>query len=645
MPTLDFKLQTSFEGGMDSSINPEMLRDNQYIQAMNAVCRGGILRTRPGFWSVFGMPCGQAQGSTLFKTSNGTTYLITAVNGSVYWSRQPFEYFYKFEGISFYKQAKFVNFQTCIQTTYRDANGDLQALAKPKPVLMMQDGFTRPAFFDGTDARHTYPILDKDNPANDEANETPLGLWMAWVGNRLAVARGEQVFLSDYGNPLKFIEDNYLNEFPVFSMPETVTGMVQPAANSPLIVFGETTMTTLRVDIQVRSQWSQVADFQRTDTNVGCIAGKSIVKSHGLVWWMSMSGLTNLNYALQLNNDSRFRYIDTPMSVSKIGMSPDRNTICAAKYENYLLFSVPSGHKKNTHTWVLDLNPVEGGNYAWASYWTGIRPVEWATGRVNGDERIFALSADDDGVNRVWEAFRPERNDNGHPITAFVEFPRHAHGSKDLKRYRYSELHLDEVSGTADIGAFYAGTKSPYSQILSKRIIATHGMFEVKPTVTQNDRMFDYRSQSRVIKTEEGHENDPLCMNDVETEFPAHIDRAFSTLVVWSGDLGISAIRQFIDDDTGHDYYNGAVEDDEEGFKIVANNGCAGTDHDDIGTAFEEYEGAATVTMSCLDDESIVAVGIGDGESLISELDAIKKAEAFAKEDAYNFIDCDEDII
>ena len=470
---------------------------------------------------------------------------------------------------------------------------------------------------------------------------------MAWAGNRLWVARGNQVFASDYGNPTKFIEAQYLAEGRAFYMPENVTGMVQPNSNAPLIIFGESTNTRIRADILDRTQWLSTSDFQITDHNIGCAAGKSIVKSFGLTWWYSQAGLTNLNNALQLNNDSTYTYLDNTMAASKANMSPEYNGICAANIENYLLMSVPSGDRRNRHTWCMDQLTIPGGGSSWNSIWTGIRPVEFASGKVNGQERIFCLSEDYDGVNRVWELMSPDRDDNGHPILCSVEFKKHNNGDKNLKRFRYTEYFLDEINGTVDLAGFYSSNRGAYKRILNKRIEATSGMFEVKPTVQLDTSMKEYRPQSRMIRTTEPFQNQEDIDGDgIESKLPNFVDTAFSNLLVWSGDMGIKGYRTFIDIDNGDDDFRGRVEEDEVGPKIVASDGAGAITHDDLDTSFPFFEDSTTVTLECPDEpDSDISIGVGVGQSIISEKNATKIAESQAFEDAYKFLECDAEEI
>lgn len=647
MATLQDSLSIYFPDGMDSGTNPELLLNTQYYQSMNTVNRGGLIQTRPGFSTLFGLPCSHAQGIRLFKPTDEPEYLVMVVDGKVYLSQSRFEDFYRLDGIQFDPRARFVVFANATQTTFFDSAGNLQFLDKPRNVLMMQDGFNRAAFWDGRTARHLNPTPSNTTTTLEGLDETPIGLWMEWAGNRLWVSRGNQVFASDFGNPLKFTETQYLAEGRSFYMPEEVTGMVQPTAQSELIVFGEDTKTTLQANILDRTEWLNTKDFQVTDFNIGCVAGKSIIKTFGQTWWFSKMGLVNLNSAQRLNDDSRFTPLDNQMAISKFNISPKQNIICGGIYENYILMSVPSGDKKNRHTWCLDQLPVPGGSPAWNSIWTGIRPVEWTSGLVEGEERIFCLSQDFDGVNRVWEAFMPERADNGCPITCSLETSINVWKSANRKRYRYSEIYLEEILGDVDFAAFYAGRKGSYRQILDKRMIADPGIFGTVDEFTNDTTMRSYKAQTRTLKTSEAKRQETDCdVCGIESDFQNFIDTGFSNLFVWSGQAGIRGFRMFADvsdpENPEDDNFAGACEEDEEGTRILTQEGCGSFSASTDAEPFTTFDDAETVIVQC--DPSVSdnrQIGVGIGSSIISEKDANKKAICAAVKDALRFLDCD----
>ena len=190
-------------GGMDSFTLPINLPPNEVAAAENCINRGGVYQTRPDSRSLLCCPCNRvAQGCILFTPANGIPHLVFACYGKVYISPKPFHSYTQLPNIQFSFQTRQMAWAICQQSTDYDSYGNLVFLDRTVPVLIMQDGSTRAAFWDGTTSRHLNPTFsgtpDKTVPGLDE---TRIGLWMAWSNNRLWVSRGNQIFASDIGNP------------------------------------------------------------------------------------------------------------------------------------------------------------------------------------------------------------------------------------------------------------------------------------------------------------------------------------------------------------------------------------------------------------------------------------------------------------
>lgn len=623
--------------GMNSGVDPEFLDDSQAFQCMNVVSRGGKLRTRPSFNSLFNAPNGFPQGITLFTPNNGIPNLVFACGGYIYYSPFPFVEYDKLPNVQFSPQSRFVVFQDTLQTTDYDADGRFFFLNRPRKILVMQDGNTPAAFWDGSESRHLNPQKSNQEFTLPLRDETPLGLWMAWVADRLIVFRGNLGYASDIGNPLKFTETQYLSEGRAFTFPDDVTGAVQPYSGSPLVVFTNNTRTELRVDIRDRTKWVDTQDFQQTDYNLGCVSGRSIVRSYGETWWFTQYGITNLNYALRVNNDSSFRYLDNEMAVSKARLSPTLEGICATSFENYLLMSVPATDIYNKHTWVLDQSNTPAGNAAWDGYWTGIRPVQWATDVIEGKPRAFCLSLDEDGVGRVWEAFGDERSDNGCPITCLVETKRYNDQNKEDKQFSHARLHLDEIVGTVDLATDFAGDRGPYNRILTKRFESTRG--SVKDGFM--NQFQDFVSQSRVINTQRTDRLRGAC-NDcgVEGEQPHNISSAFSISLTWSGSMAVRGVQLFYDTKTTD--YEPDCGDDESGDRIVTAGGCETMSRQSIPDPGNYFTSTKEVTVEC---DTVInpeeATASATVTSWISQKDADDSARCRARQKAIALLTCD----
>lgn len=555
--------------GANSSSDPAFLEDTQYRSAMNIVNRGGVLKTRPGYNCVSELPSGRPQGYALFTPTGGPATHVFAIGGKIYTLPAPFTTLSQLPGIQFFEGSEIVVFEEAEQSVEQNPDGSL-SLIEPKKILMIQDGRTRAAYWDGDVGRHLDPAQ----------RETPVGLWMKWSGDRLWVVRGNQLFAGDIGNPLAFTETEYLAEGGSFRLPDDGTGLAEIPSldgNPPLLCFTQDRALLFRSGIRDRTLWKETDGFQQPlFDSIGCVSGRTIATQYGRLWWMSLSGWIDLNSALASKQSSELVYRDTEMAASKGNLSPNIEFSAAVAFENYLLCSVPSGDLYNRHTWVMDQSVLDAVNSrsgaAWNGVWTGTRPVQWSAGPVNGVPRCFHLSRDFDGRNRLWEAFIPSREDNGQPITCYVETKAHANFHQeaqglDLKTFRFAELEFTDISGTLDIKVYWAGLRGNYRQLTVFRFVAPNNTITSEQTFTIDSSLFSSRPQSRLVRTTEVVDNtkvEPQC--GIESELPPRHDRAFSLLIVWSGRAALRSYRVFARkyDESGVGARRGVIEEVDE---------------------------------------------------------------------------------
>ena len=647
-----------FGGGMDSGTLPRNLPASQYVAAMNVVHRGGVPQTRPGFTTIFGMPCGQPQGIILFQPTDSPMYLVIAVDGFIYISQweNAFKTYELLTPIRFSNLYQNVYFCVCQQFTDYDATGNLYTLQTPKAILMMQDGVSRAAYWDGKNAAHLNPTPSDKNSALSPPgfDGTPQGTWMAWEGARLWVAFGSKLYASDFGNPLKFKESEYLANVPSFQVPGNVTGMIQPTPQAPLLVFTDGSITLIQCDVRDRTLWSTTPNFQQDNYSVNCVAGRSVIRSFGIAWWYASQGLTNMNYASQQTLSSQYTYLDQQMSISKRFLSSNLTGICAVAFENYILISVPSSNRWNAHTWCLDQTPlpfqqVNGSQSlwsppSWSSYWTGIRPVEWTADNINGTQYCFCLSRDYDDVNRVWQAFDGSRTDNGCPITAWLQTKAHDYSNLNLKRFQYADMHLMELLGDVDIGVSFASERGAWQPVMNKRISATSGMSGFVDKFAQGPYIQSYRAQTRYLKTQNNDDQISDCnFCGVESDERNYVSNQFSLLFEWSGRAGLMDYRLMANGNID-DEWVGRCEPDETGIRVLTERGCSSFTTEAADSDLPEYIDAATVVLDCPEGQTgNPSIGMAVRKSTISQLDAEKRAECAAFQDALRFLTCTDD--
>lgn len=461
-----------------------------------------------------------------------------------------------------------VFFETTIKNVTEDADGNLTVI-DPYPILMMGTGFHRQAMWDGKIARRLGP------------EEAFMGKSMKWIGGRLWTASGKLLHAGNLLDPLSTTEESLVADGGYFSFPSDITGLGATPDQKSLLVFTDYTTYAIQAGITDRTQWRQTIDFQKVILpGIGCAAPKSPVNQFGVSWWYSHGGLIGLDSALQTYHTSKVHYEDSQMARSSSTLSPDISKICCGVFDNYLLVSVPSQDRHNAHTWVLDQSVLQTNesNYpeAWSGIYTGIRPVEWASGIVEGVSRIYALSRDYydstyvDYSTRpwlhkvgVWEAFVGARMDipNSGAKRIPCSFETKMLGLDDggLKDFLFAELDLAEIEGIVDLQVHYAGRRGGYTQILRKTLTAASGsvgwpfyygptdIASPVPTIEEDSTIQFFRPQTRMVRTNQvsGGRQSTNDSGAAESIYNQNVDRSFSLLVKWTGKMTILGVRIF----------------------------------------------------------------------------------------------------
>lgn len=631
----------SFIFGCDSSVFPANLPPGKYVASMNTINRGGIIQTRPGSASLvlsfstapdgveilapnYPIPGENIQGMTLFTPSSGSPVLVFMIDGLVYACPFPFKKFYLIDGLQFSPYSKYAAFEQCVQSTDYDGSGLLIQLAQPKSILIIQDGNTRAAYWDGSTAAHIDPTPSGSEFTVPGKDGTPVGLWMKWSNNRLWVSRKDMIFASDIGNPLKFTETQYLNEARAFFLPGPCTGIVETPDQQGILCFTPEKGVFIRSAIQDRTLWLQTPEFQKTVLgSIGCVSPRSIVSQHGLVWWMTPKGLISLNDAAKLNISSRLNIEDQEMSSSKSNMSHDVSMVCGSFFENFLFHAVPVGHKWNTRLHVLDQAPAEEEMLnSWPSYWEGWRPVEFARAVTGSEERVFCISKDLDGVNRIWELFLKDRTDNGIPITSYVQTKLHLFDSRDYKKFKYAEVEAVGIHGDTSFMLAAGGLKGAFQTVGTKEVKSQIGQVYPDEEYSSTGNLFyGVKPQSRIIRSADGEDPSDCNAECIEYRKAGLIDKGLALLIVWSGIAGISAYRIFAQHESVDNV--GECEEDETGVRMLTPEGCGSLDQFSTSRSFTIYDAEETYTQDAVSETDTAT-------SVISQEDADRKALAQA---------------
>jgi hypothetical protein len=551
--------------GCDSFSDATLVSESSFRWSVNAVSRGGLPRTRPGLNCFPVSTLGQPRGIEVFTDQRGITHIVIAIGSQILFSSYPFTSgFNAIPGLLFATTSPII-FKKAIQNVTEATDGTL-TLINPLPVLMISDGETRTAYWDGLNARHLDPTKAPNGPS-----ETPVFEWMEFTGNRLWGSDGSRLRASNLANPLKFTEEDILSEGGALGFPGMITGLGQTADFKNLLVFTDQTTSSVQSNILDRTQWQLTPGFQTVIfPDIGCAAGKSITTQNGITFWYSHGGIIGLDQAILTYRTGRIHFQDQAMNWSKSNLSPNISGICVGTFENYLMMSVPSGDIWNAHTWIMDQawarEEAVSDVYAsikgptWNSVWTGIRPVEWVTAVVNGISRCFVLSYDypptgsNTPQNNVWEAFAKERIDVGlnnsaqliqKPIQSSLE-TRVLGTDANYKDFRYIEIDCEDISGVVDISISFAPLRGGYKEVSTKQIVASQWtVVNGQTTIAVDTFLFNsYRSQSRILRTaSDQQETSDASYTGVESNYPRQTDHGFSVLIQWTGKMSVRAVR------------------------------------------------------------------------------------------------------
>lgn len=630
--------ELTFLGGMDSMSDSNQLTPGFYARSMNTVNRGGIVQCRPGYRCKFVMPPGNLQGAFIFRPKVGIESILFAVDGSVFLSEYPYKT-YRQLAIQFSATARQLFFVQAEQAVTRNDDNSLRLIPPINLVIIQDGGLTAPAVFDGFNAEHDENIK--------------LGGPMAWSGDRLWVAQGAKLFASDIYDPRHFLEPQYFATVEAFTLPGEITALAEPTANAELaslFVFTDDTTTLIQSGIRDRTLWASTPNFQFLQfPDIGCVSAKALTLYHGLLWWFSADGFTNVNAAELTRRSSLMEDQDSEMMDSKTRLGDDLAGVAVGTFEHYLMVSVPHCDKFNTHTWVMDGATLMNRNqnspqFTWNSFWTGTRPSDWISGLFAGRNRAFFASVDFDGQNRLWEAFSPDRLDDGCPITWWVETRAY---SSDVplkdKKMLYADIYMSELAGTVDLGVFWAGPhRGRYKRVMTKRIESPRGSFRVGHKITSDQKIFAFKKQVRALRTQDGRllaSSEDLSSCDVESIKLDFLDESFQLLIVGSGPGAVRGIRVYMEPAPGtpgsvspNKELSGRCEENEGAEQnFVRFDGAASDSVEELNSNIPLFTSNQTVSLT---EQGITEVGTGYGESVISQDNADRIATTTARRKA-----------
>ena len=635
--------------GCDSSKAPDQTRLGGYWWGINCVNVGGLISCRPGYRCVKQLPDGKLQGAALFRPAIGLEQILIGIAGVIYVAEYPFTDFRILTNVQFLPYAKQLYFQQATQSAERrttDLNSAINII-EPRQVMFIQDGgFTAPAYYDGSQSGHI----------RDFAFETPAGSIMEWIGDRLWVASGNKLFASDISNPFSFREQEYPGGTSSLSFSGDITAMIAiPSIEYPqLMVFTEQDASIVQADIRDRSLWPTTDGFQRQIANVGCTSHRSMVSHFGRLSWMTSSGVAIFDASTLGKVAARLPIRDNELFISKNVLADDLSKVAGAAFGQFLLFSVPAEDCFNRDTWALNNASLETLNDdsgpSWMGVWWGTRPVEWVYGQIAGQERAYHISFDEDGSNRLWDTFQPNRLDNGCPIT-WGFFTRAYFGPTGQSgktpglncEFQFADVALVGVEEDLDMGVFYAGgLRGAFKNILAKRISVERGSLKYDEEITATSKLFAFKPQSRLERTQDARHT-PADESDSgscppESSRLENVDESFQLACIFHGPAGVRYIKTYALEEA--EDYNGEPEacENQRQYNAVRFDG-AGVQSNDYAATVEDLAARPIRLFTSNKTQTITyrgftAVGVGAAESVVSQEAADRVADIIAVQSA-----------
>lgn len=645
MPEVFIDFDGTFFRGCKSDTDPGQLPTGYYWMGCNVLNVGGVLSCRPGYRCVVTLPDGLLQGAALFRPLVGLEQLLVVISGRVFVGDYPFTTWRMLDNVLMNADSKQVYWCMVEQSARREDETLTSAIIvqNPRRVLFIQDGVTAPAWYDGSNSGHF----------RDAPFEVPVGKSMAWVGDRLWVARDSYVFASDIANPVSFREQIYLGGVGAFSFAGEVTALAKtPGMDAPqLLVYTAENCSLVRASERDRATWTTISDMQREVFQIGTQSQRSLVNHFGTLAWFCNAGYVTLDQAVQSQTEARLPVRDNEMHFSKSRLHEDLSLVAGGAFGQYILMSVPFEDTYNKHTWVVNDASYEtmqdDSGPSWSGFWMGTRPVEWIYGTIADAARVYHVSVDEDGKNRLWEAFTEERLDHGCPITWYVETRGYFGLTSQVKnklpgsdaQFCYADVALTGIDQDIDLGIFYAGSlRGAYKQLLAKRLRVQQGSLTYTQPVTATTSIVGFKSQSRRLRTADARrqpDSSETGSCPAESKLTEDRDESFQLAIVGQGPATIRWIRAWGAPEKEDFSGDGTACEDEVMENVVRFDG-AGASAESLPAATEalmqkllqRFTSNQTATVGY---EGMSAVGVGYAESVISQRAADRVAERIAQ--------------
>lgn len=398
--------------GYNDRLPPEQLKKGYLSDCLNALCKTGSLKKRPGF-SLIGSDVGSSpcQGLKGVEFSNGTKELLLVFNGIVYkWTGSG--------GLS------------SIGGSYT-----LDTSANVEIVMANNNVY----FFDGT---NTVPKYNGSTMSTVAA--IPKGKYAKWFHNQLHVAEATRNTLdsSNLGNPEDYSSGSYSTLGINPNDGDLITGL-QTLKDELLIskrnrVWAATGFGTSALTID---------DIGERITGGGTLSHRSMLNTGNEVVYISFHGgtphfrsIARSQYGTIVDNG----IVSTDIENTMMGLNKARLNQVSGVFDGRICwYSLPNG-SSTTNNLVLTFDTITRG---WQRH-TGINASVLDSFSISGTPQIYFGEATSDSKAYVFDT---STSDNGTAITYQVISRRYGGDSPESKK-KWKRLYTRaEESGNYDI--------------------------------------------------------------------------------------------------------------------------------------------------------------------------------------------------
>ena len=491
----------AFDGGIDYGVMPSEIDKNQVAFAVNASFREGFISPRPGFvqkdyslcvsitadnseitadqtnvtadgWSedCYGPQSltGVFQCALPYIADDGRTFILMLISGKVW----------------LYNCAQNTAQNLSVTPDLENASNLLDGwMVQAENFVVIQDGFSKPLIFNGTNLRR----------ANDD--EIKCGKVMAYVNGRIwyALPNGFSFRATDivYGDGtrasvLKETENTFLNEGGDFAVPSDsggITAMAVPGnpdtslGQGPLLVFTPRYVFSVQAPVD-REVWKNLNyPIQAISLlTSGALGSRSAITVNGDVFYRAIDGIRSFIIARRSFSD----WGNTPISgeMTPVVENDQTNLLWASSavvFDNRVLMtSQPRFNSEGVvhkSISVLDLELINSMRKkappAWAGIWTGLNVLQLVKTENAYGDACFAIARGSNGSIQIWEITKSEKYDynlnDGKKNIQWL-FQTKAYNFEvpfGLKRLDSGDLFIDQLEGGVSFNVEYRPDQYP----------------------------------------------------------------------------------------------------------------------------------------------------------------------------------------